>query len=61
MGHKKKHSARNPAFSRILSSLKRVSKRWYKGYIHRRNRRNLHQAIDIEDHVDRPCNSWDLD
>ena len=56
-----KRSARTPAFSRLGSRLKGLRKRWYKQKVHRANRKRLNQALNPQDHVDKPLNSWSLD
>jgi hypothetical protein len=56
-----KRTARVPRFNKVFSHVKDLSKHWYKKYTARRNRKKLHQARDMEDHVDRRLNPWDLD
>lgn len=56
-----KRTARVPAFSRLSTYLKDLRKHWYKQYNARRNRRKLHQSRDMENHVDKKLNAWDLD
>lgn len=55
-----KHSARQPWFKR-LSQVLGIRKKWYKQKVHRGNRKRLRQAKDIQEHVDKPLNPWDLD
>ena len=49
-----------PAFSRLFTSLKRHTKKRYKEFVHRRNRKKLHQS-DLEEHKDKPLDPWTLD
>lgn len=55
------HSGGQPAFKRLGSQIKNLSKHWYKQYTARRNRKKLRQAIDIEAHEDKRLDPWSLD
>ena len=54
-------TARQPAFKRLASRIKDLKKHWYKKLTARRNRRKLHQCIDIENHQDKPLDPRSLD
>lgn len=57
----KKHSARQPSFSRLSSRIAGLAKRWYKKLINRSNRRGVKQARDIEEFRDKPLDPWAID
>jgi hypothetical protein len=38
-----------------------LGKTWYKKFTHRRNRKKLRQARDIENHRDKPLDPWAID
>lgn len=50
-----------PAFNRLSTRIDGMRKKWYKKKIHRANRKNLRQAIDLEGHIDKRLNPWALD
>lgn len=51
-----------PAFSKLGTWLKgHFRKGWYKTYTHKRNRKKLRQARDLQDHQDKRLDPWALD